>query len=108
MTGKWLSAVVIATALFTATGSVWYASARQQANPAAPAAGEKPVGQERRDEALPPGALFRFGPVDREGIRTASALSPDGRFVAVGAARGRLDLWDVRTGKALRALRTEG
>jgi RNA polymerase sigma factor (sigma-70 family) len=108
MTGKWLSAVVIAAALLTATGGVWYANARQQANPAAPAGGEKPVGQEPRDEALPPGALFRFGTVHRDGIRTASACSLDGRFAAVGDAGGRLDLWDARTGKLLRTVRTEG
>jgi RNA polymerase sigma factor (sigma-70 family) len=118
MTGKWLSAVLIAATFLTATGGVWYASAQQQANTAAPAIGEKPVGKDRRDEALPPGAHFRFGAADRDRIRTVSALSPDGRFVAVGDApvgsvlrsdlRGRLDLWDARTGKALRALRTEG
>jgi hypothetical protein len=108
MTRKWFSAVLGAAALLTAAGSVWYANAQQQASAAAPAAGEKPVGRERPDEALPPGARFRFGPVDREGIRTVSACSPDGRFAAVGDARGRLDLWDARTGKALRPLRTEG
>jgi hypothetical protein len=108
MSRKWLSAVLIAAALLTATGSVWYASAQQQANTAAPAAGEKPVGQEQRDEALPPGVRFRFGTVHRERMRTASAYSRDGRFAAVGDARGRLDLWDARTGKVLRGLRTEG
>jgi RNA polymerase sigma factor (sigma-70 family) len=122
MTGKWLGAVLITSALLAASGSVWYANAQQQAPPPAPAAGEKPAGQERRDEALPPGALFRFGPANREGTRIASAFSPDGRFVAVGEARGpldpwvprigeargRLDLWDARTGKPLRALRTKG
>jgi len=63
---------------------------------------------EHRDDALPPGALFRFGTADRKGIRTSSAYSPDGRVAAVGDDRGRLDLWDARTGKALRTLRTEG
>src|SRR5262245_48913232 len=61
MTGKWLNAVLIAAALLTATGSVWYANAQQQANTATPAAGEKPAGRERPDETLPTGARFRFG-----------------------------------------------
>ena len=87
MTGKWLSAVLIAAALFTATGSVWYANAEQQAGTAAPPAAEKPVGQERRDEALPPGVRFGAGGQGR--TRTTSAFSPDGRFAAVGDARGR-------------------
>jgi RNA polymerase sigma factor (sigma-70 family) len=108
MTGKWLGAVLTTAALLTATGGVWYASAEQQASPAPPAAGEKPAGHERRDGALPAGGRFRFGAVDRERTRTASAYSPDGRFAAVGDARGRLALWDARTGKALRTLRTEG
>src|SRR5262245_48391634 len=47
MTGKWLGAVLIAAALLTATGSVWYANAQQQADTAAPAAGGKPAGRER-------------------------------------------------------------
>jgi RNA polymerase sigma factor (sigma-70 family) len=108
MTGKWLGAVLTAAALLTAAGGVWYASAGPQASPAAPAVGETPAGQEHGDEALPPGVRFRFGAVARERTRTASAYSPDGRFAAVGDARGRLDLWDARTGQALRTLRTEG
>jgi WD40 repeat protein len=40
--------------------------------------------------------------------RTHSAYSPDGRFAAVGDARGRLDLWDAKTGKRLQELRHEG
>ena len=121
MTGKWLSAVLVAAALLTAAGGMWYANAQQQntAAPAAPAAAknpvsqehhaaENPVGQEHRDEALPPGALFGFGTVDRDGVRTVSAYSRDGRFVAVGDDLGHLDMWDARTGKKLHVLRTEG
>jgi WD40 repeat protein len=40
--------------------------------------------------------------------RTRAAYSPDGRFVAVGDAGGRLDLFDARTGKRLHALRDKG
>ncbi len=39
---------------------------------------------------------------------THAALSPDGRLVIAGDVRGRLDLWDARTGKLIRALRKEG
>jgi WD40 repeat protein len=108
MMGKWLGAILTAAALLTITGGVWYASAEPQASPAAPAPGEKPAGKEQRDEALPPGARLRFRGADSERTRTLSAYSPDGRFVAVGDGRGRLDLWDVRTGKVLRTLRTDG
>jgi hypothetical protein len=119
MTGKWLGAALVAAVLFTAAGGAWHASSQQQPNAATPARGEKPVAKERRDDALPPGALFRFGAADRDRMRTASALSPDGHFVAVGDARirrwenlgdasGRLDLWDARTGKLLRTLRADG
>ncbi|HEX3314719.1 MAG TPA: sigma-70 family RNA polymerase sigma factor, partial [Gemmataceae bacterium] len=38
----------------------------------------------------------------------ASAYSGDGRFAAIGDARGRVDLWDARSGKAIRTLRREG
>jgi RNA polymerase sigma factor (sigma-70 family) len=40
--------------------------------------------------------------------RVHTAYSPDGRFVAVGDARGRLDLWDARRGQRLRTLRQTG
>jgi len=39
---------------------------------------------------------------------THAALSPDGRWVVAGDARGRLDLWDATTGKLLRKLRKSG
>jgi RNA polymerase sigma factor (sigma-70 family) len=39
---------------------------------------------------------------------THAAYSPDGRFAAVGDTRGRLDLWDARTGRLLRTLRRDG
>jgi RNA polymerase sigma factor (sigma-70 family) len=40
--------------------------------------------------------------------RSKAAYSPDGRFVAVGDARGRVDLWDGRDGKLLRTLQQDG
>ncbi|HMF13831.1 MAG TPA: sigma factor-like helix-turn-helix DNA-binding protein, partial [Gemmataceae bacterium] len=68
------------------------------------------------DDPLPPGALFRFGRVRQPSYagRThaaysiQAAYSPDGRFAAVGDERGRLDLWDARTGRMLRTLRRDG
>jgi WD40 repeat protein len=39
---------------------------------------------------------------------THSALSADGRFVAIGDARGRIDLWSVKTGKLVRTLHEKG
>jgi RNA polymerase sigma factor (sigma-70 family) len=39
---------------------------------------------------------------------THAALSPDGRLVIAGDVCGRLDLWDARTGKLIRALRKAG
>jgi WD40 repeat protein len=60
--------------------------------------------------------LFRFGRVRQPSYagRThaaysiQAAYSPDGRFAAVGDERGRLDLWDARTGRMLRTLRRDG
>jgi WD40 repeat protein len=40
--------------------------------------------------------------------RSAAAYSPEGRFVAVGDARGRIDLWDGRNGKLIRTIQREG
>jgi WD40 repeat protein len=40
--------------------------------------------------------------------RVCAAYAPDGRLAAVGDRRGRLDLWDARSGKLLRTLRSEG
>ncbi len=40
--------------------------------------------------------------------RTYSAYSPDGRLVAVGDARGRLELWDAGSGRLHRVLRRDG
>jgi RNA polymerase sigma factor (sigma-70 family) len=40
--------------------------------------------------------------------RSRAAYSPDGRFVAVGDARGRVDLWDGRDGTLLRTLQQDG
>lgn len=40
--------------------------------------------------------------------RSAASYSPDGRFVAVGDVRGRLDLWDGRDGKLIRTFQREG
>lgn len=40
--------------------------------------------------------------------RTHSAYSPDGRIVAVGDERGRLELWNARGGRLLHVLRRDG
>jgi len=39
---------------------------------------------------------------------TKAVLSPDGRFLAVGDAQGRLDLWDAASGKKLENLQKRG
>lgn len=40
--------------------------------------------------------------------KSAAAYSPDGRFAAIADARGRVDLWDGRTGKLVRTVQQEG
>ncbi|HEV3258133.1 MAG TPA: sigma-70 family RNA polymerase sigma factor, partial [Gemmataceae bacterium] len=40
--------------------------------------------------------------------RSAAAYSPEGRFVAVGDARGRIDLWDGQNGKLIRTVQRKG
>jgi WD40 repeat protein len=40
--------------------------------------------------------------------RSNAAYAPDGRLVAIGDARGRIDLWDGRTGKLVRTVQQEG
>jgi WD40 repeat protein len=40
--------------------------------------------------------------------RTQSAFSADGRLVAIGDERGRVDLWDANTGKRHKTLRSRG
>lgn len=40
--------------------------------------------------------------------RTHAVYSPDGRYVAVGDTRGRLELWNARIGRLLRVLQQEG
>jgi RNA polymerase sigma factor (sigma-70 family) len=71
---------------------------------------EKAARVDRQGDPLPAGALFRFGS-RRPSVymgRIHSTYSPDGHFIAVGDARGRLDLWDTRTGRTLRTLRRDG
>jgi RNA polymerase sigma factor (sigma-70 family) len=46
-------------------------------------------------------------PASYEG-HSKGVYSPDGRFVAVGDARGRIDLWDGWDGKLVRTLQQEG
>src|SRR5262249_29680649 len=46
-------------------------------------------------------------PYSYEG-RSRAAYSSDGRYVTIGDFRGRIDLWDGRTGKLLRTLQQEG
>ncbi len=46
-------------------------------------------------------------PESYEGHSKAT-YSPDGRFVAIGDGRGRIDLWDGRDGKWIRTLQQEG
>jgi WD40 repeat protein len=40
--------------------------------------------------------------------RSCAAYSLDGQFAAIGDARGRIDLWDGRTGKRVRTFQQEG
>jgi RNA polymerase sigma factor (sigma-70 family) len=40
--------------------------------------------------------------------RSNAAYSLDGRFVVIGDTRGRIDLWDARSGKLVRTLQREG
>jgi RNA polymerase sigma factor (sigma-70 family) len=40
--------------------------------------------------------------------KTRAAYSPVGRLVAIGDGRGRMDLWDGRTGKLVRTVQQEG
>jgi WD40 repeat protein len=40
--------------------------------------------------------------------RTQAAYSPNGRLVAIGDGRGRIDLWDGCTGKLVRTVQQEG
>src|SRR5262249_25335443 len=40
--------------------------------------------------------------------RSCAACSPDGQFAAIGDSRGRIDLWDGRTGQRVRTFQQEG
>jgi RNA polymerase sigma factor (sigma-70 family) len=105
--------VVMAGALAAGSGALWAPAPEQSV---APPADEKPAAAasqptrpvDRQGDALPPGALVRFG---TERLRhghavTAVAFSPDGTLVA--SSSGFFDmsvvLWDAATGKEVRRL----
>src|SRR5262245_20856688 len=62
---------------------------------------------DRHGEPLPEGALQRLGKVERlrqAGAINALAISPDGKVLASGSARGTVCLWALPSGKELRVL----
>jgi RNA polymerase sigma factor (sigma-70 family) len=81
--------------------------------PEAAANGPVTSAELRRDalgDALPPGAIARFGTVRyRQGGRASSlAFSPDGRELISGGEDGYIRLFDAATGKVRRRLRSSG
>ncbi len=78
-------------------------------SPAAPVADkEKSPRVDRYGDPLPDGALFRFGSVRTRHTPTirASALSPDGKFLATTSGRSVI-LWDLEAGKPVRRFATD-
>src|SRR5262249_54757168 len=71
---------------------------------------KKPARVDAHGDALPEGALARLGTVRfREGnYFSASALSPDGKLLALLNNSGSIRLLDATTGKEVRSFRTNG
>src|SRR5690348_5438548 len=84
--GKWKSVAAVLAALLALAAS--------------PASPDR---VDRHGDALPPGALFRFGSVRlrHASVIRNSALSPDGKLLAT-AAPGSVIVWDLAAGKPLR------
>ena len=112
--------VILAAAaivLMAVTPKVIRAVAQSASESATTRSGKSPAGEtaasdaERRDiygDALPAGAILRLGTIrlrHPEGIRSV-AFSPDGRMLATtgGMIDPQIRLWDLRTGRLIRAL----
>jgi hypothetical protein len=76
-----------------------------------PKKGNKPA-TDRNGDPLPPGALARLGKFRSPEVYHAPefetlAFSPDGKMLATGRRFRWIKVWEVRTGKQLRALKTD-
>jgi WD40 repeat protein len=92
--------VVLVSVLVVWPGSLTGSRPLKEANPSTPNTGRLPL--DHKDNALPPGAVFRIG-APREWLNRLAgtvAFSPDGKRLAVGS-EGILQLLDVATGKEL-------